>query len=185
MDMYLDLPPTVPQTVPPTVPPTTSNPTDSTDPTDPTDPADSRPPVADECLNGDLLDAILHSETFAHMYYSLSTRETKPQLRPLRGQPGNPNRRGHREAVNPDLCRLHVLLAPDFDPTDLEQRAFRGYLREVVYSAMNFTERNDWGPFHPDGTVDWVLVDAIGTIMSVWRLRFLSRDEAQARGLDE
>jgi hypothetical protein len=141
--------------------------------------------VADESLNGDLLDAILHSETFAHMYYSLSTRETKPQLRPLRGQPGNPNRRGHREAVNPDLCRLHVLLAPDFDPTDLEQRAFRGYLREVVYSAMNFTERNDWGPFHPDGTVDWVLVDAIGTIMSEWRLRFLSRDEAQARGLDE
>ena len=39
-------------------------------------------------------------------------------------------------------------------------------MREVVYSANNFTEKNDWGPFQTDGTVDWVLTDALATVMS-------------------
>lgn len=39
-------------------------------------------------------------------------------------------------------------------------------MRELVYSQKNFTERNDWGPFTPDGKVDWVLVDALGSVMS-------------------
>lgn len=39
-------------------------------------------------------------------------------------------------------------------------------MRELVYSQKNFTEMNDWGPFTPDGKVDWVLVDALGSVMS-------------------
>lgn len=39
-------------------------------------------------------------------------------------------------------------------------------MRELVYSQKNFTEGNDWGPFTPDGKVDWVLVDALGSVMS-------------------
>lgn len=39
-------------------------------------------------------------------------------------------------------------------------------MRELVYSQKNFTESNDWGPFTSDGKVDWVLVDALGSVMS-------------------
>jgi hypothetical protein len=62
--------------------------------------------------------------------------------------------------------RLHVLLPPDFDSDDELHATTRGRLREMVYSAGNYGESNDWGPFMSDGTVNWGLVDAIGTVMS-------------------
>ncbi len=148
MDMYLDLPA-------------------SNDPT----PSTLNPLGKDETINGHLLELILRSEAFQHIYLNLSTRETKPLLRPLRDQPGNPNRRAHREVVNPHISRLHVLLSPDFIHDDLVHRQHRGYLREVVYSAPNFQHRNDWGPFTDEGKVDWTLVDAIGSVMSELDLR--------------
>jgi len=122
--------------------------------------------LGQETLNGHLLESILRSEAFSYIYLNLSTRETKPLLRPLRAQPGNPNRRTLREVVNPDLSRLHVLLSSDFTNDDLVQRQHRGFLRETVYSAANFQPRNDNGPFTEEGKVDWTLVDAIGSVMS-------------------
>lgn len=49
-------------------------------------------------------------------------------------------------------------------------------MRELVYSQKNFTDSNDWGPFTPDGKVDWVLVDALGSVMSESK-KFLPRLE--------
>ena len=120
----------------------------------------------EETNNSQIIEWILRSDAFQYMYLNLSTRETKPLLRPLRAQPGNPNRRTHKEVVNPQLSRLHVLLSPDFKHDILAHRQHRGYLREVVYSAGNFQQRNDWGPFTEDGKVDWTLLDAIGSVMS-------------------
>ena len=130
--------------------------------------SDFNPLGTEETANGHLLQTILRSLAFQHVYLNLSTRETKPLLRPLRDQPGNPNRRTHREVVNPDLSRLHVLLSPEFSHDDLVHRHHRGYLREVVYSGGNFQYRNDWGPFTEEGKLDWPLVDAIGSVMSAW-----------------
>lgn len=119
-----------------------------------------------EPLNASILEPILRSPLFQHIYHYHSLRITRPLLRQLRTQPGNPNRRAQREVVNPDLMRLHVLLPPEFDPHDEVHNITRGYLREMVYSVGNYGESNDWGPFRSDGKVDWGLVDAIGTVMS-------------------
>ncbi|CAD6574942.1 MAG: hypothetical protein TREMPRED_001257 [Tremellales sp. Tagirdzhanova-0007] len=130
-------------------------------------PSNTAPSFAgyEETNNGHIIESILRSDAFQYIYLNLSTRETKPLLRPLRAQPGNPNRRSHKEVVNPHLSRLHVLLSPDFNHDIIVHRQHRGYLREVVYSASNFQQRNDWGPFTEDGKVDWTLVDAIGSVM--------------------
>ena len=125
----------------------------------------SNPFASEDTINGPLLESMLRSEAFQHIYMNLSTRETKPLLRPLRDQPRNPNRRTHREVVNPDLSRLHALLAPDFGEEEVDRQQ-RGYLREVVYSSENFQGRNDWAPLTDEGKVDWTLVDAIGAVMS-------------------
>ena len=109
---------------------------------------------------------MLRSDTFQYIYYNLLLRESKPPLRPLQSQPGNPNRRIHRKVLNPDLSRLHLLLPPEFHTDEVLHRNHRGYLREVVYSGSNFGEINDWGPFTADGKVDWTLVDALGSVMS-------------------
>ena len=162
MDMYLDLPA-------------------SPDPVH-SDSCQSSSLASDETRNGLTLATLLRSDVFKHIYLNLSTRETKPLLRPLRAQPGNPNRRSMREAVNPDLMRLHVLLAPEFLSNDEVHRKQRGYLREVVYSASNFSERNDWAPLHADGSVDWTLVDAIGSVMSEFCLQ-RARGKLELKGI--
>lgn len=41
-------------------------------------------------------------------------------------------------------------------------------MREVVYTASNYSESNDYGPFKSDGSVDWSLMDAISSVMSEW-----------------
>jgi hypothetical protein len=80
--------------------------------------------------------------------------------------------REKREIVNPDLMRLHVLLAPDFQQNDPVQRKMRGWLREIVYTGSRYGEWNDWGPFDKEGkgTVDWGVVDAVGSVMSTFFL---------------
>lgn len=89
-------------------------------------------------------------------------------LRPLRGQIGNPNRRPIREVINPNLSRLHAILCPEYNKDEIEDRQHRGWMREVVYTASNYSESNDYGPFKPDGSVDWSLMDAISSVMSEW-----------------
>lgn len=123
-------------------------------------------PAEGDTLNCALLEMALRSPAFTHLFNNYSNQSVKPLLRPLRGQPGNPNRRAQREVLNPDLMRLHALLPPAFDHEDAVDRQMRGWLRELVYTGNNYGEDNDWGPFKPDGTVDWSLVDAIGSIMS-------------------
>ncbi|ORY33049.1 hypothetical protein BCR39DRAFT_520922 [Naematelia encephala] len=175
MSLYLDLPASPMTDTSPPPPPTTtttnSTTSTSTSTTSSYSPASSsssrsaRSLARSNTRNGPILESIIRSEAFKHIYYNLSTKETKPLLRPLRGQPGNPNRRAHREVVHPDLSRLHLLLPPDFCHEDVSHRQHRGYLREVVYNQSNFQPRNDWGPFTPDGKVDWTLLDAIGSVM--------------------
>jgi hypothetical protein len=116
--------------------------------------------------NAILLESILRSAIWDHITYNLSTRDTRPLLRPLRDQPGNPNRRTVRESISPLLSKMHVMLSPDFCQEDEKHRQHRGFLREVVYSAQNYWEGNDWGPFTTEGKVDWKLVDAVGSVMS-------------------
>lgn len=129
-------------------------------------PTQSRQREEIESLNADILEPILRSPAFDHLTLRHSTRTTRPHLRPLSGQMGNPLRRITREAVSPVLSRLHALLPPTLDENDAVHATYRGYLRELVYSAINFKEENDWAPLKTDGRVDWVLVDAISSIMS-------------------
>lgn len=112
---------------------------------------------------------LLESKAFWHLCYNCSREETPSQLRALRSQPSNPNRRTVKRVINPALSRLHLLVGPDaWEDAFPEHVAHKGFLRELVYTATHYREANDWGPFHEDGTVDWVLLDALGTIMSGW-----------------
>lgn len=135
------------------------------------------PPVADDrdtpvsqvytdedALNVSMLESILRSDMWSYLYYNLSIAQSKQSLRPL-NNPANPNRRPQKTVINPIISRLHSLLSPDFDGED-EHRQHRGWLREVVYSGSNFTQRNDWAPLTEDGKVNWVIVDAISSVMS-------------------
>jgi hypothetical protein len=61
---------------------------------------------------------------------------------------------------------MHALLSPNFSQEDASHRSHRGFLREVVYGSQNYWDGNDWGPFTPQGKVDWKLVDAIASVMS-------------------
>ncbi|WWD21323.1 hypothetical protein CI109_105807 [Kwoniella shandongensis] len=140
LDMYLDLPASV-----------------SYENSDPHATHDSR--------NVHFLNSYLRTPLFAYIYHHLRLAETKQVLRPLPGQVGNPNRRTDRRVMNPILSRLHCLMPPEYDDATVEDREWRGYVREVVYNGKNFQERNDWGPFREDGKVDWTLVDAISSVM--------------------
>ena len=119
-----------------------------------------------EAMNIPPLESALRSPAFSHLFNNYSNQSVKPLLRPLRGQPGNPNRRAQREVLNPDLMRLHSLLPPLRDTENAVDRQMRGWLRELVYTGSNYGQDNDWGPFKSDGTVNWSLVDAISFIMS-------------------
>lgn len=129
-------------------------------------PTESSPSPETEALNISLLETILRSPMFSHLYYTLSYHKTQPTLRPLANQSANPLRRATRTSIHPGLSRLHCLLPPDFDQGDEAHRIHRGYLRETVYNGGNYTKKNDWGPFTEDGKVDWALVDAVSSVMS-------------------
>ncbi|EIW66016.1 hypothetical protein TREMEDRAFT_35450, partial [Tremella mesenterica DSM 1558] len=132
----------------------------------PASPSPENNPLArEDTLNGAIIEPILRSDMFKHVITHLSTRETTPALRPLNDQPGNPNRRVHREVINPILPRLHALLPPQFEKDIPADRLHRGFLREAVYAASNYTYKNDWSPLTSEGKVNWTLVDAIGSIM--------------------
>lgn len=122
--------------------------------------------TVEDPMNSACLETILRSDAFAHLYYNVAVRESKQSLRPLSHQPTNPNRRPHKQVVNPIISRLHCLLSPDFDGDDAEHRQHRGWLREVVYSGSNFSVRNDWAPLTTEGKVNWDLVDAVASVMS-------------------
>lgn len=158
--LYLDIPPTA----------APSNDTDSEMTDDSASSISSSASASSvDSLNIPLLEAILRSPIFAHLYYNHSYRATRPTLRPLSGQTASPLRRQTREDIHPVLSMLHCLLPPDFDGEDEHHRTHRGYLREMVYTASNYTEKNDWGPFNSDGEVDWRLLDALSSIMSECR----------------
>ncbi|KAK8844022.1 hypothetical protein IAR55_006815 [Kwoniella newhampshirensis] len=125
----------------------------------------TNPHATHESRNVYFLNPYLNSPLFTYIYHHLRLAEVKQVLRPLPGQAGNPNRRTVRRVINPVLSRLHCLVPPDYDDANSEDREWRGYVREVVYSGKNYQEKNDWGPFHPDGKVDWTLVDAISSVM--------------------
>jgi hypothetical protein len=90
----------------------------------------------------------------------------EPTLRVLRNQTASTRRRSTREDVHVGLSMLHCLLPPDYESESEMHRVHRGHLRETVYTDTNFTVLNDWGPFTPEGGVDWRLLDAISTVMS-------------------
>jgi len=119
-----------------------------------------------EARNTAPLVDFLRSPAFEYIILKLSLKETRPSLRPLRGQPANPNRRLQRNILSSELSRLHLLLPPLMGDNEEEHRQYRGAMREIVYSAANFTENNDYAPLDRDGKVDWKLLDAIGTVMS-------------------
>ena len=127
-------------------------------------------PTEVEPLNVQYLESVLRSETFQHIYQTYAIRSIpKNPSAPVTRQSARISSRERREVVHPDLMRLHVLLAPDWDHENLAHRKMRGWLREIVYSGGNYGEWNDWGPFDKEGkgTVDWGVVDAIGSVMSM------------------
>lgn len=127
-------------------------------------------PADGEPLNATYLESVLRSETFQHIYqnYAIHSIPRNPSA-PVTRQSTRMQTRERREIVNPDLMRLHLLLAPDFEHGDAAQRKIRGWLREIVYTGSSYGEWNDWGPFDKEGkgTVDWGTLDAIGSVMSM------------------
>lgn len=130
------------------------------------DDGDEKDEADAEARNSAPLVDFIRSPAFEHIVLKLSLKETLPSLRPLRGQAANPNRRAQRHMHSPDLSRLHLLLPPSMDDNEDEHRQYRGAMREIVYSAANFGEENDYAPLDREGKVDWKLLDAIGTVMS-------------------
>lgn len=112
------------------------------------------------------LQGLLATPAFYHLCYHCSKAETQPQLRPLRSQPSSLLRRPVKKVINPVLSRLHAISASHLEQGGSDRAEHRGFLRSLVYSAKNYREANDWGPFHEDGTVDWALFDAIASVMS-------------------
>jgi hypothetical protein len=123
-------------------------------------------PISEDPMNVTALESALRSETFQHIYYNHAFRAIPPSknLRPRRDT--RSQYREKHEVVYPDLLRLHVLLAPIFDPENASHRKIRGWLREIVYTGSNYGDWNDWGPFDAEGKVNWGMVDAIGSVMS-------------------
>ncbi|ODN76879.1 hypothetical protein L202_05466 [Cryptococcus amylolentus CBS 6039] len=121
--------------------------------------------------NTPILTYLCSSPLFIHLYrnHRLCPQSPgHPRLRPLAGARQIPQwsvRRQIRTHTNPKLARLHTLLPPHFDENDEADREWRGFMRELVYSIKGFSEANDHGPFHADGTVDWVICDAVGSVM--------------------
>ena len=130
------------------------------------DDGDEKDEADAEARNSAPLADFIRSPAFEHIVLKLSLKETLPSLRPLRGQAANPNRRAQRQMHSPDLSRLHLLLPPSMDDNEDEHRQYRGAMREIVYSAANFGEENDYAPLDREGKVDWKLLDAIGAVMS-------------------
>ncbi|WVQ74444.1 hypothetical protein IAR50_004045 [Cryptococcus sp. DSM 104548] len=121
--------------------------------------------------NTPILSYLCSSPLFIHIYrkHRLCPQSPNhPRLRPLAGARQIPQwsvRRQIKIQTNPKLARLHTLLPPHFDENDEADREWRGFMRELVYSIKGFSEANDYGPFHTDGTVDWVICDAVGSVM--------------------
>ncbi|WVO22498.1 uncharacterized protein IAS62_003828 [Cryptococcus decagattii] len=134
-------------------------------------------------LNPSVLSYLLSSPCFSHLYNHYRILPSSPppaqRLRPRPNSSSNTNVNasanptlplhsvgGHIQVcTHPKLAKLHTLLPPKYDENNEEDREWRGFMRELVYSQKNFTESNDWGPFTSDGKVDWVLVDALGSVM--------------------
>jgi hypothetical protein len=91
---------------------------------------------------------------------------TPPHALPLPRTVPIPLRNPNRVTGNPTLARLHALVPAELDPDVEQHRQHRGYLRELVYGSRHYRADNDYAPLSPDGTVDWHLVNAIGTVMS-------------------
>lgn len=101
------------------------------------------------------------------------TESTQPEpTSPPHARPSVPSyrynlrSRPQRITRNPTLARLHVLLPAELDADVYHHRQHRGYLRELVYGAKYYRAANDYAPLKEDGTVDWHLVNAVGTVMS-------------------
>ncbi|OWZ39488.1 hypothetical protein C356_04100 [Cryptococcus neoformans c45] len=133
-------------------------------------------------LNSSVLSYLLSSPCFSDLYHHYRILPSSPQpIQRLRSRPSSSSNNDNaiespaltfhsvrlqvQVCTHPKLAKLHTLLPPRYDENEEQDREWRGFMRELVYSQKNFTERNDWGPFTPDGKVDWVLVDALGSVM--------------------
>jgi hypothetical protein len=102
------------------------------------------------------LEALLHLPGFNSLYRDGATHPLhRYDERPVfqNGRAWYP--RPRRKVVNPLLCRLHLLRM------DAQQHRC-GWLRNLVYCVDQMW---DQAPFLPDGTVDWALTDAAGSLM--------------------
>ncbi|OCF78871.1 hypothetical protein I204_00815 [Kwoniella mangroviensis CBS 8886] len=127
----------------------------------PTTPS-SDPSTADDSPNSTLLSTWLRSSLFKHIYESQYFTEPEPTTSyQLRSSP----KRIKRKTVESVISQLHCLIPPAYDDDTREDREWRGFMRRTVYNAKNFEEENDYGPFTPDGKVNWELIDAISSVM--------------------
>ncbi|WVQ81288.1 hypothetical protein IAT38_003411 [Cryptococcus sp. DSM 104549] len=125
--------------------------------------------------NCELLEGLIESPLFVDLYHhhikaTMPTPPHEPSLRPYPSAGASASamrtqRPEDRLRTSPKLARLHCFLPPIYDKDDDRDREWRGEVRKVVYSAKNFGDWNDWGPFTRDGKIDWVLMDALGSVM--------------------
>lgn len=112
--------------------------------------------------NVPLLTPLLYGKALRHLYLHTQTNRLE----------GGHNLR-RKNGLHPGLSRLHCLMTTELDDDHGRigvyrkvLRNHRGLMRETCYSARNFKSRNDWGPFTPQGKVEWGLLNALSTVMS-------------------
>lgn len=118
---------------------------------------------ASRTRNAPLLSKLLYGKALRHLYLHSSPS----------GAPGHGHNLRRKGGLHPGLSRLHCLMTTELDDDHGRigvyrkvLRNHRGLMRETCYAARNFRSRNDWGPFLPDGRVDWGLLNALSTVMS-------------------
>lgn len=69
----------------------------------------------------------------------------------------------HRINARPEAaCRLHVLAG--LTPKEIQDTRSLGLARRTVYDWDKTTSENDYGPFVPDGNVDWRRLEAVVSV---------------------
>lgn len=117
---------------------------------------------ASRTRNAPILTQLLYGKTLRHLYLHTQTSRLE----------GGHNLR-RKNGLHPGLSRLHCLMTTELDDDHGRigvyrkvLRNHRGLMRETCYSSRNFKSRNDWGPFTPQGKVEWGLLNALSTVMS-------------------
>ena len=120
-------------------------------------PSPSRPDQGTQRLLGKFIEKLL-SKIHDHLVPKEILRGFRPSTRALKAWV---------EMLTPSVARLEII-KPPFLRSLPTQELYGAYLRGIVRTSTNFTALHERGPFKVDGTVDWLLTNAISCVISMW-----------------